>query len=97
MPSIEKYIGGMYNEFYAIIVPERDLDKRDKGCGAIVKIYADDVLVYTSPEIVRKSDDIQVQISITGVKYLKIQLEPSSSREDYMNEYDVLICDAIVK
>ena len=95
--SIEKYLGAAFSKFTAVIVPEETLDKWDKGCGAIVKIFADEVLVYTSPEIKRKSDEVPVEIDVTGVKYLKIQLEPSSDLREYTNEYDVLVCDAMLQ
>ncbi len=97
MPYIEQYTGGKYSKFTATIAPHEELDKYNKGCGAYVKIYADDRLIYTSTPITRKGAVVNVNINISGAQYLKIQVEPTSALQDNMyNRYSILLCDATV-
>lgn len=54
-----------------------------KDCGedanSYVEVYADDELVYTSPEIVRKSDLSSIKVNIDGADYVKIIFNVSGS------------------
>ena len=95
-PCIEQYTGGKYSKFKATIIPHKEMDEYNKGCGAVVKIYADDRLVYTSSTITRKGAAVNVDLNITGVQYLKIQVEPTSSLESYSNNYTIILADAKV-
>ena len=95
-PSIEQYTGGKYSKFKATIVPHKEMDEYNKGCGAVVKIYADDRLIYTSTTITRKGSSVSVDLDITGVQYLKVQVEPTSSLESYYNNYTIILSDAKV-
>lgn len=95
-PYIEQYTGGKYSKFKATIIPHKEMDEYNKGCGAVVKIYADDRLVYTSSTITRKGAAVNVDLNITGVQYLKIQVEPTSSLESYYNNYTIILADAKV-
>ena len=95
-PYIEQYTGGKYSRFKATIIPHKEMDEYNKGCGAVVKIYADDRLVYTSSTITRKGAAENVDLKIAGVQYLKIQVEPTSSLESYYNNYTIILADAKV-
>ena len=95
-PYIEQYTGGKYSKFKATIIPHKEMDEYNKGCGAVVKIYADDRLVYTSSTITRKGAAVNVDLNITGVQYLKIQVEPTSSLESYYNNYTIILAEAKV-
>lgn len=95
-PYIEQYTGGKYSKFKATIIPHKEMDAYNKGCGAVVKIYADDRLIYTSSTITRKGASVNIDLNITGVQYLKIQVEPTSSLESYYNNYTIILADAKV-
>ncbi len=43
-----------------------------EGATAYVQIYADDILLYTSPYITRKTDPFQFDVAITGAEYVKL-------------------------
>ncbi len=96
-PYIEKYLGNEYTQFEATVVGQKNLDKYAKGYGAVVKIYADEELVYTSENIIRKGNPQKISLNITGVEYLKIQIEPTSLVENNVqNIYNVIVSDAKV-
>lgn len=95
-PNIEQYTGGKYSRFKAIIIPHEEMDEYNNGCGAVVTIYADDRLIYTSPTITRKGTSVNVDLDISGVQYLKIQVKPTSSLESYENKYTIILADAKV-
>ena len=42
------------------------------GATAYIQVYADDVLLYTSPYVTRKSDPFFFEVDIVGAKYIKL-------------------------
>lgn len=93
-PFIEKYIGGEYDSFTAIIIPYKTFDKYGKNVQAKINIYADNELVYTSNTISRKTEQEQISLSVSGVKYLKIELVPATELQSYYNQYSVILYNA---
>lgn len=93
-PYLEKYLGGMYDEFTMKIIPSKDFDKYNKSIVAVVKIYADEKLIYTSNSITRKTDCEEINISVDNVNYLKIELNAGTDLSSYYNQYSVIIYDA---
>lgn len=68
--SVEYYIPDNYVSLVGVIAP---YDNR-KGI-SVINIYADDVLIYTSPEISGKTQPVEFQINIKNKNYIKIELE----------------------
>lgn len=95
-PFIEKYIGGEYDSFTAIVVPYKTFDKYGKNIQAKINIYADNQLVYTSNIISRMTEQEKIALSVSGVKYLKIELAPATELQSYYNQYSVILYDAIL-
>lgn len=95
-PFFEKYIGSNYDEFTAVIIPHDTFDKYNKNVEAVIKIYANDSLIYTSDKISRKTERIEVNLPISGIKYLKIELNPVTDLTSYYNQYSVILYDAML-
>lgn len=64
------YTEGKYTNLCGFIAPEEDLSGSNK---ATIYIYADDVLVYTSPEITRMSKPVAINIDITGADTITVK------------------------
>ena len=69
----ELYTGGQYSTISADFFPDEDFTTRD-GKYANIKVYADDKLVYTSPNITYKTENIHMSVNIKGAKYVTIEL-----------------------
>ena len=67
--SAEYRVYGNYSSMTFNLVPYKDTATEGTG---YVQIYADDVLVQTSPVIGQKTDQLTVTASIAGAEYLKI-------------------------
>lgn len=63
-------LDGKYSRFHTIIAPPYDLHLYDYV--SCIQIFADDKLIYTSSEFSKYSEPVEVELDITGVKYLKI-------------------------
>lgn len=83
--EIEYYINGKYTSVSGVLA--MDHSARENASGYIA-IYGDDVLLYTSPEITRKTEAFSFNVSMSGVKYLKIQFV--RTMDDYAN---ILLAD----
>lgn len=68
----EWYINGKYNKVKGVISFSNE-DNYVEGYIGRLKIYADDILVYTSPDINYKSGPIPFDIDITGAKFLRFE------------------------
>lgn len=95
-PFFEKYISGDFGIFSASIIPHKTFDKYNKGVGAEIKIYGDGILIYTSPLITRKTEEIDVNLTVSGVKYLKIELNPKTDLKNYYNQYSTILYNAVL-
>lgn len=67
--TVEYRVYGNYSKITMTIAPDKDLGENDACC---IQVYADDVLIKTSPTITRKTDAVQFSVSIEGAEYIKI-------------------------
>lgn len=72
---IEYRLYGKYNTLTGTIAPHADTDEEKVSC---LQVYVDDELVYTSPEIGRKTDAVTFSVDITGAEYIKIVIQRES-------------------
>lgn len=95
-PYIEKYLGGEYKNFSATIIPHKEFDEYNKGVEAVIKVYTDDKLVYTSDNITRKTKSKDINLSVDGIDYLKIELCAATDLRSYTNKYNVILENAVL-
>ena len=69
--SAEYRIYKNYSSITFDLVPYKNISTDGTG---YVQVYADDVLVQTSPVVGQKTDQITVTADITGADYLKLEL-----------------------
>lgn len=72
---VEYRLYGKYSTLTGVIAPHADNDEEKVSC---LQVYVDDELVYTSPEIGRKTDAISFSVDITGAEYIKIVIQRES-------------------
>lgn len=78
--GVEQYMYGeyrIYKKYESIsftVAPYTEIAKNGTG---YVQVYADDVLVATSPEMTRKTDAQKVVASVRGAEYIKIVIRVS--------------------
>lgn len=71
--SVEFYINKNYNAFSFDIAPATEF--KENG-GAVVKVYKDDELIYTSPTVTQKTTKFSTNsLNIANATYLKIVIE----------------------
>lgn len=69
----EYYLAGKYQSISMDLAPLDDIGTSASAC---VKVYADDILCYTSPAITQKTQLFNTeQIDISGAQYVKIVIE----------------------
>ena len=68
-----------------------DLRNRDKDDSAVIKVYLDDILRYTSPEMTRGVQPVDFSIDVAGVTSLKIEYVKGNDTRD------IYIADAILR
>ena len=68
---VEYRLYGKYNHISGTLAPYTSIGE---GEYAYIKIYADDILVYTSPEVRRKTDAFKFNVAISGAEYIKIEV-----------------------
>ena len=95
-PYIEKYLGGEYKNFSATIIPHKEFDEYNKGVEAVIKVYADDKLAYTSDNITRKTKSKEINLSVEGTDYLKIELCAATDLRSFTNKYNVIVENAVL-
>lgn len=66
---IEYRLYGEYSRLTGSIAPQIETDV---NYVARLQVYADDVLVYTSPDVGRKTDAIPFSVNVSGAEYIKI-------------------------
>ena len=66
---MEYRIYGNYSKITMTIPPEQSISSDESAC---IQLYADDVLVKTSPTITRKTDAVQFSVPIEGAEYISI-------------------------
>ena len=67
--TVEYRVYGNYSKITMTIAPEQGIRSGDSAC---IQLYADDVLVKTSPTITRKTDAVQFSVPIEGAEYISI-------------------------
>lgn len=67
----EYRLQGKYKTISGSMISYKDIPENGK---TQVKIYADDKLVYLSPDIGRKTDLVNFSVDVTGVDYIKIEV-----------------------
>ena len=92
--QIEVFTNKQYSTFSCTIVPEADFTTSSNS-GSMIKIYGDGELLYTSELITYKTSGVNVNIDITNVEYLEINIE-NIYRGIYPAHADTLICDPYV-
>lgn len=90
--SAEFYLGKLYSKFKCKIVPEKDFSTGNKA-ECYIRIYLDDVLVYTSEKITYKTTGIDVNINVSNAEYLRISLYNPTASEWYMEQAPTLLVD----
>ncbi len=83
----EYRVYGKYKTLTASVVPHSLIRQSAK---IVVKVYADDILVYTSKEIGRKTDKFEISANVAGADYVKIVVEIKDNGDNYTG-YDALI------
>ncbi len=94
-PYVEKYLGGKYSRFTAVVNPFKTFDKYNKGINATINIYADSQKVFSST-VSKLTENVAIEIDVTGVNYLKIELLPATDMTSYFNQYSIILSDALV-
>lgn len=94
---VEFYIGGKYSKLVATIDPYQYF-RTSIYAGTQLKIYADDELVYSSPTITYKTDDLEISVDIKNANYIRFQLAyvGGTAHSDYWSADDILIYNAYV-
>lgn len=72
---------GDYKQLSFDVVPNESIGEYLYGS---VKVYADDTLVFSSPDIGRKTDLQSYQVDITGAEYIKIVVDTTESGDALM-------------
>lgn len=57
------------------------------GSAAYIQIYADDELVYTSPDVGRKTDAVQFSVNISGAEYIMMYVVLKNDGSNYYGSY----------
>ena len=73
----EYRVYGKYKTLTASVVPHSEIAQSAR---VVVKVYADDTLVYTSKEIGRKTDKFEISANVAGADYVKIVVEIKDNR-----------------
>ena len=90
---ITKYLGSKYSRFTAVLNPYQTFDKYNKGIEATFNIYTEDKLVFTTT-LSKSTENIQIELDVTNINYLKFELLPATEMTNYHNQYSVILSDA---
>lgn len=82
---------GGYKTLSFDVVPHKDIDENGYGT---IKVYADDILVFSSEEIHRKSDNVSYYVDISNAEYIKI-VANCYNDNDYENCLLMMNCTLI--
>lgn len=69
--SVEYRLYKKYGTITGSIAPYKDIEQGGLAC---VKIYADDVLIYTSPSVTRKTDAFTFSVDVADAEYITIEV-----------------------
>ena len=80
----------LYREYQSVtgrLAPYPNMSEKSE---AYLKIYADDVLVYTSPMITRKTDYVDFDVDIAEADYIKFVFEAGGSSSTILSDVKVV-------
>ncbi len=82
----EYYIDGKFKTVSGVLAPNNNARE---GATAYLQIYADDLLIFTSPYITRKTEPFDFNVDISGAKYLKLCITLENDGSNYwFGEHD---------
>ena len=76
----EYRVYGKYSTLTMTLAPYKEIGE---NCSVWVQVYADDMLVQTSPRITRKTDAMTLNVPIANAEYIKIVVNLSEDYPDY--------------
>ncbi len=92
--EVEYRLYGEYSTFSFSIAPYKDLPEEEKVAGHI-QIFADSQILFSSPDITRKTDYAEYSLDITGVEYLKIIITGGYTK--ISNTANVILMDCLLE
>lgn len=66
---VEYRLYGNYTTLTGMIAPYTEMQETSKG---FLQVYVDDVLVYTSKDVERKTDAFSFEVNVSGAEYIKL-------------------------
>ena len=93
--KVEFYLNSSYKNFMCTIVPDEDFSTKSKA-GSYIKIYTDDELIYTSEKITYKTEGIDVKLNVTGITYLRIEIENTTESDLHTADATTFLANAQV-
>ena len=94
--EVEFYFGNQYSNFSCDIVPSDEFST-DSDVASYIKFFSDDKLIYTSEKITYKTTKINVSLDVTGVDYLKIEIENTTEHNLHTKDATTYLVNAQVK
>lgn len=85
---------GEYSTFSFAIAPYKDLPEEERVAGH-VQIFADEQILFSSPDITRKTDYAEYSLDITGVEYIRISV--TGGYTSLSNKACVILMDCILE
>ncbi|MDR1160010.1 MAG: NPCBM/NEW2 domain-containing protein [Syntrophomonadaceae bacterium] len=94
--SITYKLNSDYVSFSGTLVLANDY--KDTDCSTVVRIYGDDKLLYTSPEIIKGSQPTDFKVNVERVMNLKIEIKTENlQRSNYSGVTQIGIVEAGLK
>ena len=95
----EYYIDGKFKTVSGVLAPSSNAKE---GATAYLQIYADDLLIFTSPYVTRKTEPFDFSADISGAKYLKLCITLENDGSNYwFGEHDfyssLILSDVMLK
>ena len=82
----EYYVDGKFKSVSGVLAPNSNTKE---GATAYLQIYADDLLIFTSPYVTRKTEPFDFSVDISGAKYLKLCITLENDGSNYwFGEHD---------
>jgi chitodextrinase len=75
-------LNGQYNRFRTDIGLDDEVDFQNQG-SVVFKVYTDNNLVYTSPTMTKNSITISLNIDVSGINQLKLEVTDSGDNMNY--------------
>ena len=75
----EFYVNGAYSTIQGTVVPYTGFSQNAK---TQLRVYADDVLIYSSPDVGQKTLKFNFKVNITGAQFIKVEVTRTASSYD---------------